>query len=264
MNLAISNIAWAEEFDEEVYSKLHNLGIDGLEIAPTRIFKDKPYDHIDEAIAFSKKLKKKYGLSIPSMQSIWYGKSEKIWGEATERDTLRAYTKKAIDFASAIGCGNLVFGCPRNRVMPEKADIDIAIDFFKELGDYAYEKNTCIGMEANPTIYNTNFLNTTMEAIDFIKRVDSKGFKLNLDLGTMIYNDEKLDILEGSESLINHVHISEPGLVEIEHRKIHQDVFTKLRDINYNGYVSIEMSTKKIPFVYEVILYLKELDGERK
>lgn len=54
-----------------------------------------------------------------SMQSIWYGRTEKLFGTEEERNLLLDYTKSAVDFAAAIGCKNLVFGCPKNRCIPE-------------------------------------------------------------------------------------------------------------------------------------------------
>lgn len=241
MRIAISNIAWSAEHDRYMYGKLKEMGVDGLEIAPTRLFPGSPYDRLTEAENFADSLQKEYGLSIPSMQSIWYGRSERIWGSPEERAFLLEYTKKAIDFASAINCHNLVFGCPKNRIKPEDGDIGIAVDFFKELGDFAAKKGTCIGLEANPTIYGTNFINTTTEAIEFIEQVESEGLKLNLDIGTMIYNDESVDVLKENERLINHVHISEPGLKMVEQRKIHGDIMNLLIDALYDGFVSIEM-----------------------
>ena len=46
-------------------------------------------------------------------------------------------------------------------------------------------------MEANPAIYNTNYINTTQEALDLIREVGSDGFRLNLDVGTMLENGER-------------------------------------------------------------------------
>ena len=66
----------------------------------------------------------------------------------------------------------------KTRVIEKEEDYQIAIGFFKELGDYAFSKNTVIGMEANPAIYNTNFINDTKSAIELIEMVDSKGFLL--------------------------------------------------------------------------------------
>ena len=121
------------------------------------------------------------------MQSIWRGKSENIFASDTERRQLAQYTKRAIDFAALIGCGNLVFGCPNNRRTSGISNVEkISVSFFKEIGDYAWENGTCVALEALPPIYNTNYINTTKQAIELIQKVGSKGFLLNLDVGTMI------------------------------------------------------------------------------
>ena len=239
--LSISNIGWTKEQDQEVYYLMKKYGFSGLEIAPTRVFPEMPYDRLHEAKEWSAHLKQEYGFCVPSMQSIWYGRKEKIFGTEGEFHTLIKYTKRAIDFASVIGCRNLVFGCPGNRSIPEGTDPLIGIRFFREIGNYAALRGTVIGMEANPMIYNTNYINDTVSAFELIKQVNSEGFKLNLDVGTMIQNDEKADALVGRVHLIQHVHISEPWLKPIEERKLHQELKEVLSDEGYHGFISIEM-----------------------
>lgn len=241
MELSISNISWVAEQDVQMYELMQRYGFSGLEIAPTRIFPENPYDRLDVAKKWAEDLKRQYGFSIPSMQSIWYGRQEKIFGSKEEFVALVDYTKKAIDFASVVGCKNLVFGCPRNRNLPDGTDTKAGIQFFKEVGDYAASMNTVIGMEANPPIYNTNYINDTLSAIELIKEVNSVGFKLNLDMGTMIHNQENLAELVGNVGLINHVHISEPDLKPIEERTIHKELNNILSTEGYKGFVSIEM-----------------------
>lgn len=262
MKLSISNIAWAADSDEIVYDIMKKQGFSGLEIAPTRIFLEKPYEKIENASEWSKEIMKNYGFEISSIQSIWYGREEKIFGSSEERQILIEYTKKAIDFAATIKCRNIVFGCPKNRNIPENADPNIALDFFKKLGDYAASKGTKIGMEANPTIYHTNYINDTETAIDLIEKVDSEGFKLNLDVGTMIQNGEKLKKLIGKVNLINHVHISEPFLRNIEKRALHKELKKLLEIENYNGYVSIEIGRQNdISVLEDRMRYIKEIFG---
>ena len=256
MKLAISNIGWEMQHDEAVYEMMQKNGFSGLEIAPTRIFPQKPYEDLVSARKWAEALKKHYGFLVPSMQSIWYGKQEKLFGAEEEREELLDYTKKAIDFADAIGCCNLVFGCPRNRAMPDGADVEIAAAFFRELGEYAVGKGTVIGMEANPPIYNTNYINGTVAALELIRHVNSEGFKLNLDVGTMIYNEENIEVLLGSVDLINHVHISEPGLKPIQRRELHRKLVQLLRSEGYSNFVSIEMGTQgDICVVEEALRY---------
>lgn len=264
MKLSISNIGWTAENDDAVYAIMKQLNYAGLEIAPTRIFPEEPYNRLEEASKWAKELKERFGFAVASMQSIWFGRSEKVFGTDWERKEILDYTKKAIDFASACNCKNLVFGCPRNRAYPEEWSVEmvdkIAIPFFKELGDYAFEKNTVLVMEANPPIYNTNFINGTCDAFELISKVDSKGFLLNLDLGTMIENGEGVDVISDKVEMINHVHISEPGLKVIERREIHNELIEVLNKENYEGFVSIEMGKQEnLENLKSVMNYVCEL-----
>ncbi len=263
MKLCASNIGWKKEYDEPMYTWLSDNGIDGLEIAPTRIFPESPYDDIGKAKEWALNLKDRYGLKIASMQSIWYGRKENIFASDEERAILFEYTKKAMDFAQAIGCNNLVFGCPRNRNMGEGADVSVAEEFFVGLGEYAHDHDTVLAMEANPPVYNTNFCNTTREAADLVKKVSNPGFKLNLDLGTIITAGEDIRCAEDYSDIINHIHISEPGLALAEKRDIHDRLRDILVEKNYRGYVSLEVGTRDdIREIHDTMKYLKNIFDE--
>ena len=261
MKYSISNIAWGAEYDSEVYSFLKQQGITGLEIAPTRIFQS-PYDNLELAHEYAWMLKNKYGLTVCSMQSIWYGVQQSIFGSDEDRNFLLDYTKKAILFAEAMGIKNLVFGCPRNRNMPEgdnKQYLEIAKKFFKELGDFAYEHNTVLAMEPNPVIYNTNFLNFTKDACEFVKSVDSPGFKVNIDMGTMIYNKENPHLVKTYKNIVNHIHISAPNLAYIQQCAEYKTLKKVLSKIEYDGYLSVEMGNQNdIEKVKQAVMFLKE------
>lgn len=264
MNLAASNIAWCEENDDDMYCFLNANGFTGLEIAPTKLFGNTPYDHIEDACLFSNRLKEQFGLSICSMQSIWYGVANNIFDSIEDRDFLLNYTKSAIRFAEALGCKNIVFGCPKNRHIHKNIQNAEAIahDFFSQLGEYAKLHNTIIAIEANPSCYNTNFINTTKQAFDFCKKTNSDGLKVNVDVGTMIYNNEDEKVLLDNVKFINHIHISEPFLKKIANdRSIHYSIL----NLPYNNYYSIEMNNENsVSDVKDSILYLKELaNGSR-
>lgn len=263
MKLSISNIAWPAERDGAIYKRMKEYGYEGLEIAPTRIWPERPYDRLSEAAAWARTLREQFGFCVPSMQSIWFGVQERLFGRMEERAFLKEHTKKAIDFAVAIRCGNLVFGCPRNRQVPpglgeEEVKKTVAA-FFREVGDYAYSRGTTIGMEANPPIYHTNYINGTAEALELIESVASEGFKLNLDVGTMIENGEDVDVLRGKGRWIRHVHISEPYLAPIRRRPLHDRLAAFLQEEGYSGYVSIEMGKQDDESAIEkALLYVKE------
>lgn len=262
MRLSISNIGWDAEQDHIVYSLMKKYGFSGLEIAPTRIFPDAPYDRKNKAAVWASELKENYGFCVPSMQSIWFGRQEKLFGTEEERSILLDYTKKAIEFAASIHCGNLVFGCPKNRVIPDETDPVIGIRFFKEIGDYAYLKGTAIGIEANPSLYGTNYINNTAIALDIIGQVNSKGFLLNLDVGTMVQNKESVEVLKGKVKFINHIHISEPGLTAVKKRRLHQQLKEVLATEGYEGFVSIEIGkSDNLKTIETSLYYVKETFG---
>jgi sugar phosphate isomerase/epimerase len=259
MKLSISNIAWSKEDDEMMYKFIKKAHFSGLEIAPTRIFEHNPYSKLKEATAFKNQLFEKHNLEISSIQSICFGKNEAIFGQESERNSIKDYIKLSIDFAKAIGCKNLVFGCPKNRIIGENQESS-AKTFFSELAQYSIKKDTILAIEANPEIYGTNFLNTTKQAIEFVKETNQLGLKINLDLGTIIHNNEDLQIVFDNINLINHIHISEPYLELILERTIHKELAKILRATNYKNYVSIEMKnlndTKNLR---EVMKYTKSV-----
>lgn len=246
MKLSISNIAWSVDKDVEMYSFLKAIDYQGLEIAPTRIFPEHPYEHLDEAKRFAEQLRENYGLVVPSMQSIWYGRQEKVFGDAADRKALIDYTRKACEFAKAIGCKNLVFGNPRNRETTDLAkDYPVAIDFFHTLGEIALENNTVVSIEPNPTIYNTHFINYTEQAVELAYKANSEGIKVNFDLGTVIENNEDVNYINEIGGYVNHIHISEPYLnpISSEHEGLHR-VLVDFAKTHENVFVSIEMGNK--------------------
>ena len=130
MKLSISNIAWDTLNDEKIYSMMEKYGFKGLEIAPTKVMGENPYEKLEEAKIWKEEIKKKYNLEISSMQSIWFGKTENLFDSKKEEKVLMDYTKKAIDFANVIECKNLVFGSPKNRNINEGKSSKNEKEFF--------------------------------------------------------------------------------------------------------------------------------------
>ena len=158
--LAISNIAWQKDDDETVYAAMQQAGFTGLELAPTRIFSEAPYENLTSALLFGGYLKNRWGFSVPSLQSIWYGQKGNIFDPA-DTEHLLDYTAQAFQFAHSLNCPSLVFGCPKNRMRPLGAN-DAAAEAFFMLGGQPGRRGTaCIWRwRSNPPMY-TNYLNGT-------------------------------------------------------------------------------------------------------
>lgn len=297
MRKSISNIAWTSENDDKVLSYLRDIGYDGVEIAPTRCIESKPYDHLDEAQAIKDLYKKSYGLEIASMQSIWYGRSENLFVSNAHRQALLDYTIKALDFAQAIECRNLVFGNPKNRNKEDgpwywkdllnseasvtsnnmnsnmsslnvsSSNLDPVMEFFYKIAQAAKDKNAVIALEPNPNIYGTNVFNTTRETFAFIEAVNHPNLMMNLDFGALLANDTEIESLGDMIHRVNHVHISEPFLDLIKTRDQHKTLVSILKSKNYMDYVSIEMKGQEdLNEVFQRIDYLDglvEKNGDR-
>lgn len=253
MKYSISNIAWATHEKEDVYALLNKYEFSGLEIAPS-LFLDgnsDPYNNvsIDERQK-SKLLLDSFNLELVSMQSILFGSSGLfLFNDQNSRELLLNYCKKAVDFASSLNIGNIVFGSPKNRIIPENMDSNdaqsIAINFFSNLASYADDKNTIIAMEANASAYGGNFVTQTKDALTLIKQVNSQSFKLTLDMGTMSLENEGLDVIEEAMPYVNHIHICEGFLSPIYegNDNIHRQRAKIIKSLKYNKYLSIEMKS---------------------
>lgn len=264
MRLSASNIAWSTEEDDRVYDLLKDYGFTGLEIAPTRLVQKQPYEHKELAGIIAQGLKREHGFVISSMQSILFGRSERLFGSDEERKELMHYLKKAVDFAENIGCRNLVFGSPKNRKIEKESDYVIAVAFFLEIGEYAAQHGTVISMEANPPIYGTNFINRTEDAVKLVQDVNCEGFRLNLDFGTILENGENLGKVESILEWVNHIHISEPHLVPIRKRQEHGLLAEILEQQGYDRFVSIEMKRNEqnnLDIIEETLQYIVAVFG---
>lgn len=263
IELGISNLAWRAEDDALIYDSMKKLGFTALEIAPTRWVVSDPYEYPNIVLAqkIIKDLQQKYGFKIRSMQSILFGVTDRIFYGAQERSKLLAYLRKAITYASEIGCSNLVFGCPKNRnIVDYETQYELGVEFFYELAKFAQEKDVRFSIEANPLIYNTNYINTTQQAMQLIQQVNCSAFGLNLDLGTMIENKEDLRDVKTYLEYINHVHISEPYLAVIQERQEHKELLQILRSGGYNKAVCLEMKLNEE--VYQLLGAMEYISSE--
>ena len=261
MKLSVSQIAWQPQELGTALELLAKHNFDGIEVAPTMLFGTNPYtlDGRQQAKKIVAEIKQNYNLIVSSMQSIWYGIQGNIFG--SERDFLLQHTRGAVLFASSIGAGNMVFGCPKNRIIPDNTPDDSAIKFFREIGDFAAQNNTTLSLEANPASYGTNYMNTTADALDVVHRVNSLGCKLNVDFGTILINNEDISWLKGKVNDIGHVHISEPHLAVLQKRNAHIKLAEILREENYIGYVSIEMLRQPLHILDDLCSYMQEVFG---
>ena len=246
MKLAISNIVWDKPEDEGVSEILQSLGVKGIEVAPSKIW-PAPLEASESSIQAYRDWWESRGISIIGMQALLYNKPELTLFESKERrQNTFEYLSQLIRLAAQLGVEAMVFGSPKNRLLGslEKSQADsIAQDFFGKLGEVALSHGTKFCVEPNPSDYGGDYLNTVLEAIALVRKVDHSGFRLHLDAGGMIMNSEVLTIESGLlVDEIAHFHISEPFLKEPEnYPEYHKKYAAFLSDLGYSSWVSVEM-----------------------
>lgn len=250
--IAISNLSWNKNEDQAIVSLLKKYQITGIEIAPTKIWGDPTKINRSEAEEY-KSFWSKNGIKIVATASLLFGHPELtiFENEKTRKKTLN-HLKKMIRLSHYLGATAMVFGSPKNRVVGnlDKTLIEtIAIKFFTEIAQEAKKYNIYFGIEANPKMYGTDFINTTKDAVSLVKNVNHENFRVHLDIGTMIVNKENFEnTLKLAIPYSCHLHISEPGLEPIPLTKSNHIKITKiLKKLKYEKWASIEMPLNESP-----------------
>lgn len=132
MNLSISNIAWNPKEDESIIGILNTLGIKGLEIAPTKIWRAP----LDTSRIEVEKVKQRWaikGFELIAMQSLLFGQNQFNLFSKDSREEMFIYLSGIIKLAGQLGVKSLVFGSPKNRFagdLSKNEQFEIALPFF--------------------------------------------------------------------------------------------------------------------------------------
>jgi D-psicose/D-tagatose/L-ribulose 3-epimerase len=247
MSIAISNLAWQPEEDAEVLAALHTNGVSQLELAPTKTWPQLDQVPQQEATAYRRQLTEQ-GFSIVALQSLLFGQPDLVlFGSTEQRRALQSYLEHVIQLGGWLQAQVLVFGSPKNRqrgpLNLEEAT-DIAVPFFRQLGQVADSEGVWLCIEPNPIAYACDFITTTTDGIDLVKQVNHSGFGLHLDAGGIYLAQEDIHtVIPAAIPFAKHFHISEPNLAPIgttpdfPHATLHHE----LMQSGYTGHVSIEM-----------------------
>lgn len=248
MDMAISNIAWSRENEDQVFELLQQHKIKFLEIAPTKIASWQDFS------AFEKYKEKvsKYGLTIRNMQSIFYGEKIDIFDNQIEA---QQHTIRVLNLAKMLDIKSVIFGSPKNRLTHDKiADKDKFRQFLFTVDDYLASTNIMFNIESNPEVYGCNFITKPSEIIEFSTSFSNIGFHLDTCCST--YSGEPLFYIK--DITPDSVHISESYLGNFRNPFVdHQKYKNFLNKNMYSGIISIEMKETDVPDIEHAISFVK-------
>lgn len=253
MRLAISNIAWDTAEDEAIITLLQRFGVDAIDIAPGKYFPE-PANATDEDIARVKNWWLERGIEITGMQALLFGTTGfNVFGPPESQVAMLQHLTAVCRIGAGLGARRIVFGSPKNRDrsgLTDQETMDVAISFFRRLGDIAQSYGVLICLEPNPPCYGSNFMTTSAETAMVVKLIGHAAVRMQLDTGALTVNSEDpVTVLQDCAPLIGHVHASEPDLLPLgDGGADHAKVVAALKQYLPHHVVSIEMlATKNEP-----------------
>jgi len=219
VRLAISNIAWEIDEDEEISKLLLRHGVDAIDVAPGKYFHD-PMQTKEHDIIKVRQWWSERGIEITGMQSLLFGRKElNVFSSANIQSAMLNYLSAICRIGTCLGATKLVFGSPKNRDrsgLNDQQTMDVAVSFFHRLGDIARTYGVTVCLEPNPEQYGANFMTTSAETAHVVECIGHPAIKVQLDTGAIAINKENVDdVISRSSGLIGHLHASEPDLLPL-------------------------------------------------
>lgn len=247
LQLAISNIAWDATDDRMVAAAMADLNVTAIELAPTKVFID-PVRANDDAINQATRFWQSFGIEIVAFQSILFARpGAQLFGSREARDELMGVSRSFIELAGRMGVSRVVFGSPKNRVVPEgmmqSTAWEIALDTFDTIATHAENEGVVFCIEPNPPAYGCNFVTRASEGAALVRAIDRPGFQLHLDAaGMTLAQDDLAGEIRRSAGILAHFHASAPELGPLDASQVAYGVILEsLASIRYAGHISIEM-----------------------
>jgi D-psicose/D-tagatose/L-ribulose 3-epimerase len=247
MQLGVSTWVWTSPATTAVLETLvphiAAMGYDVIEL---------PIEEIGQFdVARVGELAREHGLDVSVCAVIGPGRDLLLDDEA-ERGV--NYLQSCIDVARELGSPTVagpfysaVGRCWRSTAAERERDVDRIARVLRSLGEYAAERGVRLGVETLNR-FETSFLNTTEQALELIRLVDSPAVGLTLDLFHLGIEEKHVgDALRAAGRHLVHVQVAEndrgtPGTGHLPW----SDVAAALHEIDYTGRVVIETFSDRV------------------
>lgn len=247
MRFAICNEIYQGWKLEEVFAHASKLGYAGVELAPFTLA-DAVTDISASERQRLRELARRHRLDIVGLHWLLV-KPEGLHlnhPDASLRARTAKYFVELVDCCADLGGTIMVVGSPRQRTILEGVSRQQAWDWTATtLGDAVKRAEDCgVTICLEPLApAETNFINTAAEAIEFVQPFNSPAFKIILDVKAMGAETKPIpQIIRESWPHFAHFHANDrnlkgPGFGDVDF----QPIAGALREVGYDGYVSVEV-----------------------
>jgi sugar phosphate isomerase/epimerase len=224
---------------------LGEMGIDGIEIAPTKIWEDLEQLKGCEKKEFLKLLDDN-GLRVSGIQSLSFGHPEFQIFDLSTWPKFMAHLRNIITLGGELEVDFAVFGSPKNRLRGRigKAEAHtIATDFFSQLIPHLKACDVKLTLEPNAVEYGADYLTSYRDVVFLSQAIDSPWIVPQIDTGCMWMSGENI---EDSFNFFHpaHVHLSTPNLEQPPGHRDFLPFLELMKLTNYEGWVVVEMLLK--------------------
>lgn len=232
---------------EKTANFVSSIGYQGIEIAPF-ILADSVEDISFPERKLIRKLANANNLEIIGLHWLLAspeGLSLSSPDEQVRKKTTQ-YLEELINLCADLDGRFMVFGSPKQRSISPSSTYEDTWNYIREaflkVLPLAKEREVVIAFEPLARS-ETNFINTTGEAIKMIKEINHPNFKLNLDVKAMSDEEKSIaEIILSARDHLFHFHANDPNLLGPGFGEVdYQPIRDALEEIGYNKYTSVEV-----------------------
>jgi sugar phosphate isomerase/epimerase len=179
------------------------------------------------------------------------------------------YFRELVDLCADLGGKVMVVGSPKQRsLLPGVTQAQAwgyTKEVFRPVLDPAARRGVTLAFEPlGPG--ETDFVNTVEEGKRLADEMDHPGFRLNLDVKAMSSERKAIpDVVRSAKDYVAHVQVNDPNLLGPGMGDVnHEPIVAALREIGYDGWLSVEAFDFKPGaerIARESISYLKRVTG---
>lgn len=244
MKYAASNIALPPYDHAAELRAAAELGLEGLEVAPSRVWRDTWEGLTAADIETYRATVESAGLRVVGLHSLFYDQTGLgMFVDAEARTRTLEFMVHLSKLCRDLGGRTLIYGGGRQRgSIPLEEAFMRTIDFFGELSARIEMHGTVYCLEPlGPQ--KMDFINSVNDSIRVVEAVNAASLAVQLDAEALADNDEiTSETFVAANPYLVHVHANEPGFAVLGSTGAvdHAAIGGYLRDIGYDGYVSIE------------------------
>ncbi len=248
MKIGMNLLLWTDMVTPEhdgLLEQIKALGFDAVEVPIFNTADLKPYERLGQRL-------RSLGLGSTGV-TVMTPEANPISPDKAIRDAAVAHLDRVMECGQAFGC-EILCGPTHSAIGifsgngPTADEFSAGVETLQKAGDKAKARNMMIATEYLNR-FEIYFLTTAAQASRFIRAVDHPNVKMMYDsFHAHIEEKSQAEAIRTCASETIHVHVSEndrgvPGTGQVDW----DGYFSTLKEVNYNGYLTIEAFGRALP-----------------